>query len=222
MKTITPLNWSSIDTVFLDMDGTLLDLHFDNYFWQDYLFEQYAKKNGISKAEVETELEAHYQSIHGSLNWYCTDYWERTLDIDIIALKQDIQHLIRYRADAEVFLKTLRKQDVQVILITNAHPNSLNLKLSLTTLGTYFDQLISAHQFGFPKEQSDFWARLKQDVSFDIKNSLFIDDNDSVLSSAQDFGIKHLYNIIQPDSTKPARSGLDFPAIDQFKDLFES
>ena len=25
------INWQQIDTVFLDMDGTLLDLHFDNY-----------------------------------------------------------------------------------------------------------------------------------------------------------------------------------------------
>ena len=27
------LNWSKIDTVLLDMDGTLLDLHYDSHFW---------------------------------------------------------------------------------------------------------------------------------------------------------------------------------------------
>ena len=28
-----PLAWRDIDTVLLDMDGTLLDLHYDNHFW---------------------------------------------------------------------------------------------------------------------------------------------------------------------------------------------
>lgn len=26
--------WQEVDTVLLDMDGTLTDLAFDNYFWQ--------------------------------------------------------------------------------------------------------------------------------------------------------------------------------------------
>ncbi|HBT55971.1 MAG TPA: haloacid dehalogenase, partial [Pseudomonas sp.] len=31
------LNWNAIDTVLLDMDGTLLDLHFDNHFWLEHM-----------------------------------------------------------------------------------------------------------------------------------------------------------------------------------------
>ncbi|MCP4043692.1 MAG: haloacid dehalogenase, partial [Gammaproteobacteria bacterium] len=31
------INWNSIHTVLLDMDGTLLDLHFDNQFWLEHV-----------------------------------------------------------------------------------------------------------------------------------------------------------------------------------------
>jgi hypothetical protein len=36
MHTSPAVDWSAIDTV-LDMDGTLLDLRFDNWFWQDLI-----------------------------------------------------------------------------------------------------------------------------------------------------------------------------------------
>ncbi len=35
------IDWDNIDTVLLDMDGTLLDLGFDNWFWQPHVPEQY-------------------------------------------------------------------------------------------------------------------------------------------------------------------------------------
>ena len=27
------IDWTQLDTILLDMDGTLLDLEFDNHFW---------------------------------------------------------------------------------------------------------------------------------------------------------------------------------------------
>ena len=36
------LDWQDIHTVLLDMDGTLLDLHFDNHFWLEHLPKRYA------------------------------------------------------------------------------------------------------------------------------------------------------------------------------------
>jgi len=34
---LSSINWSEIDTILLDMDGTLLDLNFDLHFWMEYL-----------------------------------------------------------------------------------------------------------------------------------------------------------------------------------------
>ena len=47
------LPWSDIDTVLLDMDGTLLDLHFDNHFWLEHLPQRYAELHGVSRAMAE-------------------------------------------------------------------------------------------------------------------------------------------------------------------------
>ena len=38
------LNWDNIDTVLLDLDGTLLDLNFDLEFWLEYIPKVYSKK----------------------------------------------------------------------------------------------------------------------------------------------------------------------------------
>ena len=31
------IDWTRIDTILLDMDGTLLDLGFDNFFWREHV-----------------------------------------------------------------------------------------------------------------------------------------------------------------------------------------
>ena len=41
------LDWDQIDTILLDLDGTLLDLNFDLEFWLDYIPKAYSKKNNI-------------------------------------------------------------------------------------------------------------------------------------------------------------------------------
>ena len=50
------IDWSCIDTVLLDMDGTLLDLHFDNFFWSEHLPRTYALRHQISKEESSAYL----------------------------------------------------------------------------------------------------------------------------------------------------------------------
>ncbi|HOP18299.1 MAG TPA: haloacid dehalogenase, partial [Gammaproteobacteria bacterium] len=71
------LDWNDIDTVLLDMDGTLLDLHFDNHFWLEHVPRRYAEARGIGLEESSRELMARYQDIQGTLEWYCVDHWTR-------------------------------------------------------------------------------------------------------------------------------------------------
>ncbi len=212
-------NWSEISTVLLDMDGTILDLHYDNYFWLEHLPYRYSQKMLISVDEAKKNLHTHYSSVAGSIQWYCLDYWTQQTCLPIIKLKREVQHLIQWRDDAIAFLKALRSAGKTVVLVTNAHPKALALKINMTQLDQYFDVLYSTHQFGATKESQLLWRRLQNKQKFDCNTSLFIDDNLEILKSAQDYGIKHLLAIANPDSKKPSRKITDFPSIVSYEKL---
>ena len=73
--------WNDIDTVMFDMDGTLLDLHFDNYLWQHLLPLTYAEQNQIAPNEAIAFVTAKSESVYGTLDWYCLDYWRDELGL---------------------------------------------------------------------------------------------------------------------------------------------
>jgi HAD superfamily hydrolase (TIGR01509 family) len=213
------LPWTNIDTVLLDMDGTLLDLHFDNHFWLEHLPQRYAELHGLSRQQADDELLPLFHAHAGQLNWYCTDFWSRELNLSVRDLKREVAHLIALRPDAETFLQALRAAGKRVALITNAHRDSLSLKLERIQLAPYFDRLISSHDYGFPKENQQFWHALQADFSFDPARSLFIDDSLPILRSARDFGVAHLLAVRQPDSHKPHKDCEEFAAVDDYRHL---
>lgn len=215
------LPWTEIDTVLLDMDGTLLDLHFDNHFWLEHLPQRYAELHGVSREAAEAELLPLFREHAGTLPWYCTDFWSRELKLSVRELKREVAHLIALRPDADTFLAALQRAGKRVVLITNAHRDSLSLKLERIELAPYFDRLISSHDYGFPKENQQFWFALQQDFPFDPARSLFIDDSLPILRSARDFGVAHLLGVCQPDSCKPLKDTEEFAAVDDYRRLID-
>lgn len=186
------LPWNAIDTVLLDMDGTLLDLHFDNHFWLQHLPQRYAEHHQCSLAQARAELLPLFEAHAGQLTWYCLDFWSAELGLDVALLKREVAHLIQLRPHAQAFLAALRQAGKRVALITNAHRDSLSLKLEKVELAPWFERLISAHDYGFPKEDQQFWFALQQDFAFSPARTLFIDDSLPILRSAQRYGIAHL------------------------------
>lgn len=215
------LPWHQIDTVLLDMDGTLLDLHFDNHFWLKHLPQRYAEHHGISLALAEAELLPLFRQHAGTLNWYCTNFWSRELKLSIRELKREVADLIALRADAELFLRALREAGKRVVLITNAHRDSLSLKMERVELSPWFERLISSHDYGFPKENQQFWFALRQDVGFDPARSLFIDDSLPILRSAGQFGVAHLLAVRQPDSQAGPKDTEEFDAVEDYRELLQ-
>ena len=213
------LPWHEIDTVLLDMDGTLLDLHYDNVFWMNRLPAILAERNGQSIEQSKQTLFAHYEKVIGTIDWYCIDYWTRQLDMDIMAAKREVQHLIRMRDDTIPFLDALKQSGRSVTLLTNAHPDTLALKLEHTELASHISEMISTHEFGVTKESQQLWHKVQQRLQFDPTRTLFVDDSLPILGSAQTFGIKHLLSIINPDSQQPDRVIEDFPAIADYRTL---
>lgn len=214
-------NWSEISTVLIDMDGTILDLHFDNHFWLEHLPLRYSEKMSISLTAAKAKLKADYLAVVGTIEWYCLDYWSERTDMPIKELKREIQHLIQLRSDAKDFLLALKASGKDIVMVTNAHPEALSLKIERTQLDQYFDTLYSTHEFGVSKESQLLWQRLQVKHGFDCDKTLFIDDSVEILKSAQQFGIKHLLAVANPDSKKAVNVIKDFPAVTNFNLLAE-
>ena len=215
------LNWSKISTVLLDMDGTILDLHFDNHFWQHHLPMRYSESEQISLEQAKENLANHYEKVAGTIDWYCLDYWAEKTKLPIQALKREIQHLISLRSDAEDFMVALRESGREIILVTNAHPESLALKIERTQLDKYFDVLYSTHEFGVTKESQLLWQRLYDKQGFTLENTLFVDDSLNILASAQQYGFEHLLAVENPDSQKVPLTITDYPSTSDFRTLID-
>ncbi len=218
-RPIRLVDWDAIDTVLLDMDGTLLDLHFDNHFWQEHVPVRYAERHGLPHAEARSRLVDTYRAKAGTLDWYCVDYWTRTLQLDIARLKEEVAHLIAVHPDVPRFLSALRAAGKGVALVTNAHQKSLSLKMARTGLQVHFDLLVTAHEVGLPKEDPAFWPALRAVLPFDPARTLLIDDSLPVLRAARAAGIARLLAIYRPDTRQPEKDVGEFAALRHFAEI---
>jgi putative hydrolase of the HAD superfamily len=210
---------TAIDTVVLDMDGTLLDLYFDQRLWLELLPRRYAALRDLPLAAAEIEVRERLQAERGTLAWYCMDHWSREFGLDVPALEGELEYLIMVRPGTEAFLNHVAGRGIRSVLATNAHPTSLARKLRCTGLGRYFDDVVSAHDFGAPKEERAFWERLTARLGIEPSRALFVDDNLAVLQSAAAFGIRHVWGVRTPNSRGPAISHDGFPGVDYLSEL---
>lgn len=213
------LAWERIDTVLLDMDGTLLDLHFDNHFWQAHLPRRYAEARGLPADSGREELMARYHARAGTLEWYSVDFWETELELDIMRFKEEVAHLIAVHPHVTDFLVAVRAAGKRIVLATNAHHKSLTLKMARTGLTPHFDAIVSSHALGAAKEEQAFWQRLREIEPFDPARTLLVDDSLPVLDSARRYGIAQLVAVKRPDTRQPEKQTADYPAIDDFSQL---
>ena len=213
--------WAEIDTVLLDMDGTLIDLHFDNHLWNVVVPERYAEREQVDSARAVELLYRDMLASKATLDFYDLDYWTRRTGLDIDAIHTELRTLIRYRPAAPAFAAAVRAAGKRLVLATNAHPRSVAVKHAAIGLLDCLDACYSSHELGAPKEDARYWQQLAQRLSggYQPARTLLIDDNDVVLAAAQRAGIGHLLCIAQPDSTGAARTDLPFEAVYDFAEI---
>ncbi|HFQ88436.1 MAG TPA: haloacid dehalogenase [Desulfobulbus sp.] len=218
-KTGPSFSWADIDTVLLDMDGTLLDKHFDDYFWEQYVPEHYSLVHDIPVARAREELLARYRSVENTLDWTDLDYWSRELGLDIPELKLRINHLIGVHPHVVEFLEYCLRRRKRLYLVTNAHPRTLCIKLEKTSIGPWFDRIICASEVGLAKEVPAFWQRLQEMLGYDPGRTMLADDTEKVLDSARGSGMGLLVFVARPSSRQQPRYSARYPSIDYFKEL---
>lgn len=213
------VDWEEVDTVLLDMDGTLLDLHFDNYFWLELIPERFSLRHGLRLDVARARLSERFAAKQGTLDWYCTDYWSRELQFDVAALKREVCAHIRFLPGAEQFLRQVRDAGLQVVLVTNAHSDTLAIKHAQTGVMGLVDAACTSHRYGVPKEHPEFWLKLQADMGFEPAQTLFVDDSLAVLRAARNYGIGQVVAIARPDSTQPPRDITEFTSVQTIADL---
>ncbi|MBF0212254.1 MAG: HAD-IA family hydrolase [Magnetococcales bacterium] len=201
------------------MDGTMLDLHFDDVFFRRTVPEAYARKHGIGFERAREIVLTAYQEHRGTLAWYDLDHWSARLGLDIPLLKEEVAHLIRVHPHVLPFLERVRASGRPIHLVTNAHAHSLGMKLARTPIGPYLTSAITSHEVGWAKEQLPFWPLLAQRLGFDPGATVLVDDSEPVLEAASRFGIAHLRQVVNPSSGAPPNPVGRFPAVMDFRDL---
>ena len=219
MHSASAVNWSAIDTVLLDMDGTLLDLRFDNWFWQELIPSRYAAANGLKLAEAQVSLAPRFVAVRGTLQWYCIEHWTRELNLDIGGIKREALARVSFLPGAQEFLTRLERSGKRRVLVTNAHPRTLAIKNERVALTQYFDACYSTHRFAAPKESPGFWPKLCAEEKFRPERTLIVDDSLNVLEAAREFGIAWLRAVRLPDSGLPPQHTGEFAAVDRVADL---
>jgi len=210
------LNWDEIDDVLLDMDGTLLDRHFDNFFFEEELPRRYATLHGLQLEESRDTLMAMYRSVEGELAWTDLHYWTKRVGIDVVALHRELDHMIGFLPGAEEFLRDLRRLGKRVTIVTNAHEAGVLVKTAKTGLDQHVDRIVNAFEVGYLKMRPEYWPRCQQLLGFDPTRSLFVDDDEGCLIAAQQFGVAHLIHSAKSSSQLPPSPLAQFVSVTGF------
>lgn len=216
------VDWNLVDTVLLDMDGTLLDLKFDNDFWLQRVPEAYALKQDISVDAAREALYPRLRALKGTLDWYCIEFWSDELGLDIAAMKRRYRSDISLRDGAVGFLSAVQGSGRPQYLVTNAHGVTVDIKMAETGIAHFFTELITSHRFNAPKEQPEFWERLVSHTGLNLGRCLFIDDTAAVLESARACGVGQVIGVTKPDSSRPINFYQEFTALESYEAIMPS
>ncbi len=218
------MNLLNFESVLLDMDGTLLDGHFDDLFWNDWVPKAYAAKNGLALNHARQQVQSELHAVAGQIAWYDFDRWADHFGLDLESLQESGRSLIQCRPGTLALMDYLTDHNMPMILATNAHPKVLAFKLKAIQANhppftAYFSDIITSHSFGSPKEAHGFWQQLTEQTGINPARSALIDDNAKVLDAAKAYGIAGLIAISQPNSNQPPRPLLGYENVCYLNEL---
>lgn len=216
------MDWDQIDDVLLDMDGTLLDRHFDNFFFEEELPRRYAAMHSLEFEESRDRLMSMYRSVEGELAWTDLHYWTKRVGIDIVAMHKELDHMIGFLPGAEEFLAYVRRLGKRITIVTNAHEAGVSVKTARTGLDRHVDRIVDAFEVGYLKMRTEYWPACQRLVGFDPKRSLYVDDDENCLEAAQQFGIGRIVHSAKSSSQLPPAPSASYVSVERLSHLAHS
>tara|TARA_B000000477_G_scaffold119756_1_gene120519 strand:+ start:389 stop:1042 length:654 start_codon:yes stop_codon:yes gene_type:complete len=169
--------FKDIECLLIDMDGVILDNAYDNDFWQNQIPEVIADSKGIEFDDAKRLAIQIFNYKKNTKDWYDVDYWSNMLDIDIEAQKRSEKSFSRISLyDGVIDTLSVLKNKTKMILITNAHRKTLNIKLEKYNLTPYFDEMVCAHELNYVKEDIQLWYMLRSKYRLDYEKTLLVED----------------------------------------------
>ena len=215
----TSVPWDAIDTVLMDMDGTLLDLNYDNQIFAHRLPAAFAKHHELTLEAASQQLGDHMAKVSGTMDFYRLNYWRDLTGLDILALHEQAANLICFLPGAAEFLGRLSEHGKRTLIVTNADRQSFAIKDRVLRLSPRVNQVISSHDLGIPKEENAFWVWLAEQHDLNPSTTLFVDDTARILRAAETFGIAHTLAVAQPDQQRPPRDMRGRPSFGHYDQL---
>jgi putative hydrolase of the HAD superfamily len=212
-------DWTGVDDVLLDMDGTLLDRDFDNFFFEDELPRRYAALHRMTEQAAREQLFALYRAVEGELAWTDLHYWTNRLGIDVVALTQELSNRIGYLPGVEGFLGAVRAKRKRMTVLTNAHAEGVAIKCRKTGVDKQVDRIVTAFEVGCLKMRPDYWPACRTLVGFDPGRSLYIDDDEACLAAAEAFGIRHIFHSSRSSTKLPPQPSGRYTPLENLQDL---
>ena len=169
--------FKDIECLLVDMDGVILDNAYDNDFWQNQIPEVIADSKGIAFDDAKRLAIQIFNYKKNTKDWYDVDYWSNMLNIDIEAQKRSEKSFSRISLyDGVIDTLSVLKNKTKMILITNAHRKTLNIKLEKYNLTPYFDEMVCAHELNYVKEDIQLWYMLRSKYRLDYEKTLLVED----------------------------------------------
>ena len=109
------VDWDGIDTVLVDMDGTLLDLNFDNLFWREIVPQRYARLRGMTRGGRASSRSRRASRPRSARSSGIASIIGRATSASISRrLKREHREHIRFLPGAQDFLASVRARGKRV------------------------------------------------------------------------------------------------------------
>lgn len=168
-----------VKVISFDLDGTLTTEEFDEYIWETAIPALYAEKHQIPFEEAHRRVWDEYRTIpKDSLTWTDVKYWFGRFGFGKgwQEVFEENKSRIGTYPDVEETLAELKRK-YKIILITRAQREFIDIKLSATGLGRFFDHIFSTTDFARGVKGGSIFKRVCKILGIRPNEMLHIGDD---------------------------------------------